>query len=63
MQVANRESFAVASRRRLPYDAEVEWLQSTGAEYIDTGLVLNQTHKVQLRYLILDATPSTYAPE
>ena len=23
----------------LPYDAEVEWIQSTGSEYIDTGIV------------------------
>lgn len=38
MQVANRESFAVASRRRLPYDAAVEYLQSTGTQYFDLGL-------------------------
>ena len=38
MQIANRESFAVAStRRRLPYDSRVEYLQSSGTQYIDTG--------------------------
>ena len=29
MQIANRESFAVASRKRLPYDAEVEWVKGS----------------------------------
>lgn len=39
MQIANRESFAVASsRRRLPYDSRVEYLQSSGTQYIDTGV-------------------------
>lgn len=38
MLVAARESFAVASRRRLPYDAEVEYLQSTGSQYLNSGL-------------------------
>ena len=36
---AARESFAAAIRRqRLPYDAEVEWLETTGTQYFDTGL-------------------------
>ena len=33
---AARESFA-AARKRLPYDAEVQYLQSSGTQYIDTG--------------------------
>lgn len=28
---------------RLPYDAEVEYLESTGSEYIDTGIIINDT--------------------
>lgn len=41
MLIAARESFAAAARRRLPYDAEVEWLESTaaGKEWVDTGFV------------------------
>ena len=36
---ANRESFAIANgRARLPYDAEMEYLESTGTQWIDTGL-------------------------
>lgn len=38
---ANRESFAIANgRARLPYDAEVQYLQSSGTQYIDTGVPL-----------------------
>ena len=37
MLIAARESFA-AARKRLPYDAEVEYLQSSGTQYIDTGV-------------------------
>lgn len=37
MLIAARESFAAAARKRLPYDAEVEYLQSSGTQYIDTG--------------------------
>ena len=38
MLIAARESFAAAARKRLPYDAEVEYLQSSGTQYIDTGV-------------------------
>ena len=30
---------ALMARKRLPYDAEVEYLESTGTQYIDTGVV------------------------
>lgn len=37
---AVRETFVAANARaRLPYDAEVEWLESTGTQWIDTGFV------------------------
>lgn len=29
--------------KALPYDAEVEWIESTGTQYIDTGIVISQT--------------------
>lgn len=40
MLIAARESFAAAARKRLPYDAEVEYLQSSGTQYIDTRVPL-----------------------
>ena len=39
----------------LPYDAEVEWLQGHGFEYIDTGLILTDNHEV-----IIDLIASEY---
>jgi hypothetical protein len=60
MQIAVRESMTQRRGRRLPYDAEVAYLESTGTQCIDTGLILDQTHKAYLRYEILDDTPSTY---
>ena len=49
MQIANRESFAVASpRRRLPYDAEVEYLQSSGTQYIDTRVPLYSDMRIKI---------------
>ena len=47
MLIAARESFAaVASRRRLPYDSRVEYLQSSGTQYIDTGYTSNHRDEV-----------------
>ena len=37
----------------LPYDAEIEYLESTGGQYIDTGLV----HQVQNYEYYIDFTP------
>ena len=42
----------------LPYDAEVEWLESTGAEYIDTGVVGSDTSVVALDVQLLELNPS-----
>ena len=39
MMLAARGAFLAARRKpKLPYDAEVEYLESTGTQYIDTGL-------------------------
>ena len=42
--------------RKLPYDAEVEWLKSDGNQYIDTGLLADST----LGYEIFAALISTW---
>ena len=34
---------------RLPYDAEVEYLESTGTQYIDTGAVVSKTSHIVVR--------------
>lgn len=42
--------------KKLPYDAEVEWLKSDGNQYIDTGLLADST----LGYEIFAALTSTW---
>ena len=51
MLIAARESFAVASRRRLPYDAEISYLESTGTQWIDTGLIGRDGYDFEYRVL------------
>lgn len=34
----------------LPYDAEIEYLQATGTQYIDTGIVGNQNTKIAAKF-------------
>lgn len=47
MLIAHRNGMVV--RKPLPYDAEVAWIESTGTQYIDTGLKANETMAVQTR--------------
>ena len=35
--------------KRLPYDAEVEWLESTGTQYIDTGVFASLNTSVDIK--------------
>ena len=37
-------------RKRLPYDAEIEYLESTGTQWIDTGVILDSMSSVLLDY-------------
>ena len=39
MLIAARESFAAAARKRLPYDARVEYIEGTGTQWLDTGVL------------------------
>lgn len=42
---------------KLPYDAEIEYIESsTGTEVIDTGIVPNESTKVQFRFTNIEAT-------
>ena len=49
MLIAARESFAAAARKRLPYDAEVEYVAGTGTQWIDTGIALSSGDSFELR--------------
>ena len=47
MLIAARESFAAAARRQL---VEVEYLESTGTQYIDTGFVATNNTNVEMDF-------------
>lgn len=47
MMIAARNAFLMGGAK-LPYDAEVEYLESTGTQYIDTGVVQNSTVSVSV---------------
>ena len=50
---------ALMTGKRLPYDAEVEYLESTGTQWIDTGYSFNSaTDKVELVFELLTTTPN-----
>ena len=40
--------------KRLPYDAEVEYLESTGTQYIDTGVIFKTQPRVVFDWLVTD---------
>ena len=41
---------ALMSGKRLPYDAEVEYLESTGTQWIDTGVVATNNTRVKIAF-------------
>lgn len=62
MLVAAREGFA-AARRRLPYDAEVEWIgTTTRGPFINTGIRATYNARVKMRFYIGDATATWQSP-
>ena len=44
----------------LPYDAEVEYLESTGSNFIDTGVVCGQVYEITVDIIPLGAAGGTY---
>lgn len=50
---------ALVSGKRLPYDAEVEYLESTGTQWIDTGIAANSDLKVECSFKMLE-TPNNF---
>ena len=56
-----RRMLASVVGKPLPYDAEVEWLQSDGNAFIDTGVFLNSESSVRARFVdIADGKSSCY---
>lgn len=47
--------FINSSAVPLPFDAEVEYLESTGTQYIDTGVYLSNNHSVEIDYQFTSA--------
>ena len=48
------------SGKRLPYDAEVEYLESTGTQWIDTGIVCSIGIGVKVDIAVLELNDTTY---
>ena len=49
MIAARQIAFGRGGKRK-PYDAEVEYLQSTGTQYIDTGVILKSYYKYEVTF-------------
>lgn len=58
MIAARQIAFGRGGKRK-PYDAEVEYLQSTGTQYIDTGYILNTRSKLVLDVMWTAITNTT----
>jgi hypothetical protein len=48
----------IISHRHLPYDAEVEWLESTGTQWIDTGLTMaiNTISRITFKFCAIESS-------
>lgn len=50
---------ALMAGKRLPYDAEIEYLESTGTQWIDTGFIPTSGTSVEIGYKTADAQLNT----
>lgn len=57
VMIGNQKCSFVTEDKVLPYDAEIEYLESSGTQYIDTGVVPKTTLSVKIKYNILQLTP------
>lgn len=48
------DSIQTGGGSSLPYDAEVEYLQSNGTQYIDTGVVLTKNYLITIECAVID---------
>ena len=49
---------ALMAGKRLPYDAEVEYLATTGGQYINTGIIGSSATKVEIAAYTTNITPT-----
>lgn len=42
--------------RGLPYDAEVEYLESTGTQYVNTGVILDSTYGIDINFAPMESS-------
>lgn len=66
MMLAARGIFLAARRKpRLPYDAEVEYLQTIGDAYIDTGLPIvdNTGYQAEVEFRFVNFTVGTFSED
>lgn len=59
MMVALRNAL-VGNSKKLPYDAEVEWLESTGTQWIDTGVSGVAGLNINMRFMPLYPVTTSY---
>ena len=52
---------ALMTGKRLPYDAELEYLEGTGTQWIDTGVYGNQDTKIELAISITSFIQTNYS--
>ena len=48
----------LATVRKLPYDAEIEYLEANGVAYIDTGIPVSTEYKIQAKFQLVAGTDS-----
>ena len=56
--IAARQTFLGGGGAKLPYDAEVEYLESTGTQWIDTGIYLTNNHSVEIDFQLTTLSQS-----
>ena len=56
----NRRRY-MGGAKGLPYDAEVEYLESTGTAYIDTGITPTLSYSVEMEFYLVSPLSSESA--
>lgn len=54
------KQIAFGGGKRKPYDAEIEYLESTGTQYIDTGIVCSDSLGIEIDLSILELNETTF---
>ena len=60
IQTANKTMMQAMEFKQLPYDAELQWLKSTGAQWIDTNVQARNGLKISLKVTSSGSSASIY---